>query len=116
MTLWLSLWLAGCAHSTDEDQACFEAQTAMGARLEECTGDAERGIALMDALEADYRCQQGSSDPRLDEANSEDIRLGIYECAFVLRNLACELAETYDQQPATWLESHPVCELLWVPQ
>jgi len=106
---------AGCARALDDDQACFEAQVAMGARLEECTGDPAAARELMDALEADYACALGGDDPRLDPELA-DVRTGVFECAFVVRNLACELATTYDTDPAPWLTSAPVCELLWRPR
>lgn len=106
------LLVAGCARKAAEDQACFEARVAMGARLEECAADTEAGLALMDALEDQRSCQVNNGDPRLDTSN-EDVEVGLFECAFVLRNLACELAVDYGADPAPWLASHPVCELLW---
>ncbi len=113
MIRWTPLWLVvACAHRVADDQPCFEAQVAMAARLEDCTGDTERALELYDQVEVDHTCAF-ADDPRFEPEGSA-VQAGAYECAFAIRNLACELAEAYDQDVDQWLTAAPVCQWLWV--
>ena len=112
----LSVVLAvGCARVIDDDQPCAEARIAMAARLEECTGDSEAASALLDKATEETECQWPDGDPRLDTA-VPGVQTGVYECAFVLRNLACEIAEANGQDVDAWLAASPVCQILLVPR
>jgi hypothetical protein len=107
---WLALVLIGCASSLPDEQACLEAQTAMAARYEVCTGDTEAALDLYDALPEQRRCLLEDID--VDVLTVEQ-RTGHYECAFVLRNLACEVVESHGDDIDAWMASSPVCGLIW---
>ena len=99
---------AGCAHALPEEQPCIEVSTAIGARTEQCTGDTELALQRMDAFEADYTCDLPDEIP---EENERDL----YECALVVRNIACELALEYGDDLDAWLSSSPTCGALLEP-
>ncbi len=89
-------WLLGCGADLPPEHACVEAGTAMGARTEECTGDTELALSLVEAFDARVTC---TIPPLPDPAREADL----YECALVLRNLPCEVVVAYGEDLSLWL-------------
>jgi hypothetical protein len=90
--------LAACSKDVDPEHACVEAGIAIGARTEECTGDAALGEARVETFEATVTCTVPELADPVQEAD-------LYECALVLRNLACELVDEYGDDLAAWLQT-----------
>lgn len=105
----LGLLLAGCPHDLPDDQACLEVGTAIGARTEACTGDPELGVARIEAFEAAYACS-------LPELATPEQERDLFECALVVRNLACELVEAYGDDLDAWLQSNGTCGVILEPR
>lgn len=97
--------LIACAHALPEEQPCIEVETALGARTEQCTGDIDLGMARMEVFEETYTCT-------IPEDTTSESSRDLYECALVVRNIACELALEYGDDLDAWLSSSPVCALL----
>ena len=103
------LLLAGCPKNLPDDQACVEVGYAIAARVEQCTGDADLGESLYDRFEAETTCRL----PVKDEASIVyEQPVLAFECAFVTRNLACELAVEYGDDLSLWLGSSPICRAI----
>ena len=103
----------GCARAVADDQPCFEAQTAIAARYEECTGDTDAALALHDQVGVETECRW--PDAPAFEGQEGELAAGVYECAFAIRNLPCELVEAYGTDIDAWLTAAPVCPLLLGP-
>lgn len=96
---WLAvLAAAGCAEDVGPEQACEEVGIAIGARAEECTGDVELAVALVEAFQAEAECVAPAPGSATEEVD-------LYACALVLRNLACELSAEYGADLSRWLET-----------
>lgn len=106
------LLVVACAGELPSDQPCIEVGTAIGARTEACTGDADLAVARMEAFEAGYACVV---EEQVEEATDPELQADLYECALVLRNLACELVDDYGDDLDLWLGSSPVCALILEP-
>jgi hypothetical protein len=102
------LWsLVGCAHALPEEQPCLEVGTALGSRTEQCTGDQDLALARIEAFEEAYACELPEGIPAEHQAD-------LYECALIVRNLACELVLEYGDDLDLWLQSSPTCGLILV--
>lgn len=100
---------AACAHDLPPEQACIEVGYALAARTEDCTGDADLGVSRQEAFEVEYVCS-------LPELLAPEYERDLFNCALVVRNLACELAVDYGDDLALWLDSSPVCALILDPR
>lgn len=102
----LLLLCAGCPRPLDDDHACTEIGTAIGARTQDCTGDAELGEARIEAFEAQAVCL-------INDTGGTQGVLGddAYACALILRNLACELVERDGDDLDAWLAHATSCRL-----
>jgi hypothetical protein len=103
------LLVGGCAHALPEEQPCLEVGTALGARTEQCTGDRELALQRLEAFEEAYDCD-------LPEGPAFEVQSPLYECALVVRHLACELAVEYGDDLEAWLDSSPTCGMILVPR
>ena len=101
---------AGCAesHALGPEAPCEEAGYAIASRAEECSGDAEYAAGLQAQFAEAYTCVEPQLPDPLQERD-------LFECALVLRNIACELANEYGDDLNAWLQSSPVCAAITVP-
>jgi hypothetical protein len=100
---------AGCAHPLDDDQPCLEVGYAIASRTAECEDSDEAGVARFDLFESRYTCD-------LARVRASENDVGLYECAFVLRNLACELVVDYGDDLDRWMASSPACAAILEPR
>jgi hypothetical protein len=105
----MMLPLVACAHALPEEQPCLEVATALGSRTEECTGDRALALQRLSAFEEAYACELPQDLP-------PEYVSGLYECALIVRNLACELALEYGDDLEAWLDSSPTCAMILVPR
>lgn len=104
------LWLAACATTMEADDFCQEVGYAIAARTQECTGDGDLAEARYEAFEAAYTCVEVDPD---DTAGPDGVRPeDLFACPLAIRNVACELADTWDDDLDAWLDASPMCALL----
>lgn len=104
------LLLAGCPTEIASDDICKEVGYAIAGRTQECTGDVALAEARYEAFSADYTCV---ADDGRDTALylTEDL----YACPLAIRNLACELVDSYGDDTEAWLRASPFCALIVGP-
>jgi len=107
------LVLMGCAEELPADHPCDEIAFALAARTEDCTGNTTRAVALAEDFESQWECLL--EDPAV-EKQLAPAGVDLYDCAFAVRNLACELVEVYDADLSMWMTSSETCELLVAPR
>lgn len=101
------LLVMGCPTEIGPDDICKEVGYAIAGRTQECTGDVALAESRYTAFSEDYTCiaSQGR-----DTAIylTEDL----YACPLGIRNLACELVESYGDDTDAWLQASPFCALI----
>jgi len=93
------------------DLPCREAAVAIASRTERCTGDIELANTRYEAFEDTYECIAVEvGDPAFDgPALSPD---DVFDCARAIRDMPCELVETYGDDLDRWLMVSNACP--WV--
>lgn len=100
------LFLLGCATKLDGEDLCAEVGYAIASRTQTCTGDGERADARYEKFADEYTCVE--VDLQDEPSHPEDL----YACPLAIRNLACELVETYGDDLDAWLGASPACGAL----
>lgn len=108
MTRLLPLLLMGCAgfRPIDPQQPCLEAGYAIAATTERCTGDRALANQRYESFASQYTC--------IDRVPSEDSwpAEDLYDCAFSIELLPCEVAAEFGDDLARYLSMSPACALV----
>lgn len=104
------LLLVGCPTEIAADDICKEVGYAIAGRTQECTGDGALAEARYVSFSEDYACiaSQGRDTALYP---TEDL----YACPLAIRNLACELVDSYGDDTRAWLRASPFCALIVEP-
>lgn len=87
------------------DHPCREAAYAIAARTEECTGDVPLALDRFEAFEDTYVCLAVEVGDGSDLIAPEDL----YDCAWAIRELPCELVDTYGDDLDRYLALSDAC-------
>lgn len=102
--------VAGCGTTVGPDRFCKEVGYAIAGRTQECTGDAALAEARYADFEAAYTCVEVDAG---DTATASGVKPeDLFACPLAIRNLACELVESYGDDLDAWLATSPACALL----
>ena len=123
----LLLLSAGCPslHALPKEQPCIEAGYAISARTFECTDDSELANARYLLFDRSYDCiplpewhvEDGTAGTGI-EGDTGDLPMSppdAFHCAFVIRQLPCELVEDYGDDLGLWLSSSDACDRVTEP-
>ena len=114
---------AGCPslHALPPEQACLEAGYAISARTFDCTGDPELANERYLAFERRYDCVpppewhvEGTVTTFIagDTGQLPFAPPDAFHCSYAIRQLPCELVETYGADLDRWLAASNACA--WV--
>lgn len=105
--VWFVGLLAGCPTTIEADDFCQEVGFAIAGRTQECTGATKTAEARYQAFAAAYTCTEWDVGDTAT-VHPEDL----YACPLAIRELPCELVDTYGDDLDQWLDTSPMCALL----
>jgi hypothetical protein len=115
----LALALTACAgfQPVSDIQPCLEVGYALAAITETCSGDRAAGNARYQQFREEYRCIPTPVEPKGDSEDAagpapEDL----YDCAFAIEQLPCELVESAGDDLEVYLSVSPGCPLVAEPK
>lgn len=105
----LLLALIGCPAFSElgEDQPCLEVGYALAYAAESCLGDRDVGNARYEAFVDQYECIP-TSEAVADGHAPQDL----YDCAFAISEMPCEVVEAYGDDLALYMGISPGCALV----
>ncbi|MCB9779207.1 MAG: hypothetical protein H6742_11640 [Alphaproteobacteria bacterium] len=108
MIAWLLVLSCSNLKQMPPDLPCREAAFAIASRTEECTGDIALAEQRVEQFEATYTCiAVDTTDP---DFNGPAISVeDLFDCAFSIRELPCEVVEDYGDDIELFLLNSDAC-------